>query len=73
MKSYNKIKLNNIIRDLTCFLEKEYSSQFRNLTAKEDRHLFFLARILAQLKQVHRETTSEENVIVFPRLEELKK
>ncbi len=73
MKSYNKIKLNNIIRDLTCFLEEEYSSKFKNLTAEEDRHLFFLARILTQLKQVHREAINEENVIVFPKLEKLNK
>jgi len=73
VKSYNKIRLNSIIRDLSCFLEKEYSSQFKNLTAKEDRHLFFLAKILTQLKQVHREETNQEKVIVFPKLEELKK
>lgn len=66
MKKESKIKLDNIIKDLAFFLEIEYSSKFKNLTAKEDRHLFFLARILTQLKQVQREAQEEKKVISFP-------
>ena len=71
MKRYSKIKLNDIIRDLSYFLEKEYSSQFKNLTDKEDRHLFFLARILTQLKQIQDEVSNEEKVVLFPTLQKM--
>jgi rubrerythrin len=67
MSKEARIKLNNTIRDFSVFLEKEFSSQFKNLTAKEDRHLFFLARILTQMKQVSREL-EEEKVIAFPKI-----
>lgn len=70
MNKEARIKLNNTIRDFSIFLEKEFSSRFRNLTAKEDRHLFFLARILTQLKQVSRELTEEEKILIFPRVTE---
>lgn len=68
-------KLDNIINDLSSFIENDYSSKFKFLTAKEDRQLFFLAGILAKLKQVKRDTVSSElkdsyenNVILFPSL-----
>ena len=67
MKKESTIKLDNIIRDLSVFLEIEYSSKFKNLTDKEDRHLFFLARILTQLKQVQREVQEDKKVISFPK------
>ncbi len=68
MNKQTKMKLHNTIRDFTNFLEKEFSSQFRNLSAKEDRHLFFLARMLTQVKQVSRELLNEEEkIVVFPR------
>lgn len=67
MKQELRMKLDNTINELSFFLEKEFSSQFRRLTSKEDRHLFFLARILTQLKSVSREI-KEEKVIPFPQL-----
>ena len=73
MESESKIKLNNIIKELTDFLEKDFSSQFRNLTNKEDRQLFFLAKILTQLKQVAGESKNEDRkVIRFPVLQRVK-
>lgn len=70
MRKQNKVKLNNIIDELSFFLWKEYSSRFKNLSDKEDRHLFFLARILAQLKHIYGEV-EEEKVIAFPKKETL--
>ena len=70
MKKEIKIKLDNIIKELSDFLEKDFSSQFKTLTAKEDRQLFFLAKILAQLKQLSRgvgnnNNNEEENVLLL--------
>ncbi|OGI20066.1 MAG: hypothetical protein A3B68_00485 [Candidatus Melainabacteria bacterium RIFCSPHIGHO2_02_FULL_34_12] len=45
-------KLDKIINELSLFLEKDFSSRFRYLSEKEDRQLFFLAKILTRLKQL---------------------
>ena len=71
-KSYRK-KLDNIINELLTFLERDYSSQFKKLSTKEDRQLFFLARILTQLKNISKEIEEDEKIIAFPRLEKLEK
>lgn len=57
-----KLKLKNVIDELLIFLERDFSSQFRNLTDKEDRQLFFLAKILTRLKQIYRESPSEKTI-----------
>ncbi len=73
METESKIKLDNIIKELTGFLERDFSSKFRHLTDKEDRQLFFLARILTQLKSITNETKSEDRkVINFPALQRVK-
>ena len=73
MDSESKIKLNNIIKELTDFLYKDFSSQFRNLSNKEDRQLFFLAKVLAQLKNIAGESKSEDRKVVrFPNLQRVK-
>lgn len=72
MKKESRIKLNGIIRELSFFLERDYSSHFRTLSDKEDRQLFFLAKILTQLKQIAREASDEEKVVRFPALLETK-
>lgn len=64
-KTYKK-KLENIITELSFFLERDYSSRFRNLTDKEDRQLFFLAKILAGLKRISEEIKEDEKILVFP-------
>lgn len=66
MQKIVRKKLDNITNELSMFLEKEYSSQFKNLTNKEDRHLFFLAKILTHLKQVSEEMKEDEKIVVFP-------
>ena len=73
MEKEYKIKLDNVIKELTNFLERDFSSQFRNLSNKEDRQLFFLAKILTQLKQVAGESKSEDRKVVrFPNLQRVK-
>ena len=59
MEAEAKTKLENIIKELTDFLERDFSSRFRNLSAKEDRQLFFLAKVLTQLKQITNRTENE--------------
>ena len=69
MKQEYRIKLKRIINELSFFLERDFSSKFKNLTDKEDRQLFFLARILTQLKQITLDDSKkEENIISFPQL-----
>ena len=69
MKREYRIKLKRIINELSFFLERDFSSKFKNLTDKEDRQLFFLARILTQLKQITLDDSKkEENIISFPQL-----
>lgn len=63
METEFKIKLDNIIKELTNFLERDFSSQFRNLSHKEDRQLFFLAKILTQLKQIASEPKNEDKKV----------
>ena len=73
MELESKIKLDKIIKELTDFLYRDFSSQFRNLSNKEDRQLFFLAKILTQLKQVAGESKNEDRkVIRFPNLQRVK-
>lgn len=73
MEPESKTKLDNIIKELTDFLYKDFSSQFRNLSNKEDRQLFFLAKILTQLKQISNESRNKDRKIVrFPALQRIK-
>lgn len=73
MEPESKTKLDNIIKELTDFLYKDFSSQFRNLSNKEDRQLFFLAKILTQLKQISSESRNKDRKIVrFPALQRIK-
>ena len=67
-----KMKLENVINDLSYFLEKDYSSRFKTLTDKEDRQLFFLARILTKLKLILEEVKEDEKILVFPTLAKTK-
>lgn len=70
MKYQHKIKLDKIINELSSFLERDFSSKFKYLSEKEDRQLFFLAKLLTQLKQISLDTPRnnniEENIIPFP-------
>ncbi|MBI2995968.1 MAG: hypothetical protein HYY52_04615 [Candidatus Melainabacteria bacterium] len=68
MKKQIKYKLDKIIDELSFFLHKDFSARFKTLTEKEDRQLFFLAKILTQLKQVSREASEDEKVVDFPLL-----
>ncbi len=74
METESKIKLERIIKELTDFLERDYSSRFRNLTNKEDRQLFFLAKILVQLKQItgSKNINEDKKIIPFPVLHRVK-
>ena len=73
MEREHKIKLDNIIKELSDFLERDFSSKFRYLSSKEDRQLFFLAKILTQLKQiVNGSKTEDKKVINFPNLQRIK-
>lgn len=66
-EGYRK-KLKTIINEFSSFLENEYSSRFRNLTNKEDRHLFFLANILVKLKHISEATKEENKILIHPTL-----
>ena len=72
MEKEQKIKLENIIKELSGFLERDYSSRFRNLSNKEDRQLFFLAKILTQLKQITNGSKEGEKIVRFPALQRIK-
>ena len=77
MQSEHKAKLDNIIKELSDFLERDFSSRFKNLSAKEDRQLFFLARTLVQLKQISKNSKAEYKnlegkVVNFPHLQRIK-
>ncbi len=67
MKKECKLQLQHVISELSYFLYKDFSSQFKNLTEKEDRQLFFLAKVLVQLKQILNEPESDEKVVPFQR------
>ena len=71
MKRETRIKLNNVITELSMFLERDFSSRFRSLTEKEDRQLFFLARILTQLKNVSCELKEDEKLLIHPVLQKM--
>ena len=73
MATESKTKLDNIIKELTDFLHRDFTSQFRSLSNTEDRQLFFLAKILTQLKQISNESKLEDRkVIRFPSLQRVK-
>ena len=64
----NKSELDKVITEFSNFLEREFSSRFKYLTQKEDRQLFFLARILTKLKSISSVDKNESNVIPFKSL-----
>ncbi|MBI3308151.1 MAG: hypothetical protein HYZ79_02120 [Candidatus Melainabacteria bacterium] len=68
MRSNYRKKLDGVIEDLSFFLKKDYSSRFKDLSASEDRQLFFFANILAKLKIISSEIKHEEKVLIFPYL-----
>ncbi len=78
MERDREIKLDNVIKELSEFLERDFSLRFKHLTSKEDRQLFFLARILTQLKQISGKyekdsiSENEKKVIRFPSLQRIK-
>ena len=61
-----KAKLDRTIFELSDFLEKDFSSKFKTLSQKEDRQLFFLARMLVQLRQISNDIKTPENIVLFP-------
>ena len=65
MKKENIVKLDQITNELSYFLEKDFSSKFKELSDKEDRQLFFLAKLLTRLKTLSKEM-KEEKVVQFP-------
>ncbi len=68
MSNEYKIKLDRTIVELSNFLEKDFSSKFRTLNEKEDRQLFFLAKILVQLKKISNDLEEYEKIVLFPTL-----
>ena len=68
MKKEYKVKFDKTISELSQFLERDFSSRFKSLSEKEDRQLFFLARILAQLKHISQEINEEQKIVQFPAL-----
>ncbi len=68
MSNEYKIKLDRTIIELSDFLEKDFSSKFRTLNEKEDRQLFFLAKILVQLKKISNDLQEHEKIVLFPTL-----
>ena len=61
MELYKK-NLDKIISELEDFTRNEFSSKFKYLTPKEDRQLFFLAKILTRLKNIDEDIFSEEDL-----------
>lgn len=78
MERDSEIKLDNVIKELSEFLERDFSLRFKHLTSKEDRQLFFLANTLTQLKQISAKSKkdfileNERKVIRFPSLHRIK-
>ncbi len=68
MKKSIRTNVDNLINELSGFLEKDYSSRFRNLSEREDRQLFYLAGVLTRLKKISEELKEEEKIIAFPRI-----
>lgn len=71
MQKPYRLKLEQVINELEFFLHKDFSSKFKNLTEKEDRQLFFLARLLVRLKHVSEEIKGDEKVLIHPVLKGL--
>ena len=63
MKKPYRLKLESTIDELSYFIYRDFSSKFRTLTEKEDRQLFFLARILVRLKHIHEEIKEDEKIL----------
>lgn len=72
MKKPYRLKLQNVIDELSFFLYRDFSSKFRTLTEKEDRQLFFLARILVRMKHILEEIKEDEKILIHPILEKIK-
>lgn len=73
MKKEQEEKLEKTINDLSGFLERDFSSRFKDLNPKEDRQLFFLAGILAKLKILLKDSKeNKENIISFRPLQRIK-
>lgn len=72
MKRDCRLKLEGVINELSTFLERDFSSKFKNLTEKEDRQLFFLARILVCLKHVLEQLKEDEKILIHPALQNTK-
>lgn len=66
MRKECRVKLDNVINELETFLERDFSSKFKNLTEKEDRQLFFLAKILVRLKHIKEEMKEDEKILIHP-------
>lgn len=66
MNEKSKYELDKVITEFSNFLEGEFSSRFKHLTSREDRQLFFLARILAKLKNISSGDKKECKVLRFP-------
>lgn len=66
MKKSYRLKLENVIDELSYFIYRDFSSKFRTLTEKEDRQLFFLAKILVRLKHIIEEIKEDEKILVHP-------
>lgn len=66
MKKPYREKLENVINELSSFLERDFSSNFKDLNEKEDRQLFFLAKILTRLKHISEDIKDDEKIIAFP-------
>lgn len=73
MAELYRTKLDILIDDFSLFLEKNYSSRFKELTEKEDRQLFFLARILTRLKHISEDIKEKEKILIHPTLQKLGK
>ena len=69
MLKERRVKLDIIISELACFLERDFSSRFKNLSCREDRQLFFLAKILTQLKEISRKINENEKILIHPTLQ----
>ena len=72
MKKETIKNLDNVLDEFSMFLNKDFSSRFKTLSDKEDRQLFFLAKLLTKMKHVSEELKKEEKVLVFPSLQRIK-
>ena len=65
-------KLDSVINELSMFLYKDFSSHFKDLTEKEDRQLFFIAKLLTRLKNISQELKDDEKILIHPTLQKIK-